>query len=167
MLNVISNPYIPSFELFTILHGEERLYMIHKRLEIGGTYRIENELIDIVDKGDKKGAVLTARTTGYLVNEKGEESKAYYADRSVVAKTLGGSGFKGTGKVANIPSLPSRNPDVILKDKTFLNQALLYRLNSDPNPLHVDPNIASLARFEKPILHGTLPSTQAWQPTGL
>ena len=59
---------------------------------------MESELIDIIDKGNKKGAVLVDRVTGYLVNEKGEESKAYYIDRSVFAKSLGGSGFKGTGK---------------------------------------------------------------------
>lgn len=105
------------------------------------------ELIDIIDKGNKKGAVLISRITGYLVNEKGEESAAYYIDRSVFAKTLGGSGFKGTGKSQNLPSTPKRNPDVVLKDKTFINQALIYRLNSDPNPLHVDPNIAALAKF--------------------
>jgi len=53
-----------------------------------------------------------------------------------------------------LPSNPKRNPDVVLKDKTFINQALIYRLNSDPNPLHVDPNIAALAKFERPIIHG-------------
>jgi hypothetical protein len=115
---------------------------------------VRSEIIDIIDKGDKKGAVLIDRITGYLVNEKGEESPAYYVDRSVFAKTLGGSGFKGTGKSTNLPPTPKRNPDVVLKDKTFINQALLYRLNSDPNPLHVDPNIAALARFERPIIHG-------------
>ena len=54
---------------------------------------------------------------------------------------------KGTGKSQNLPSTPKRSPDVVLKDKTFINQALIYRLNSDPNPLHIDPNIAALAKF--------------------
>ena len=155
MINVANNPYLPAFELHTILHGEEKLHMIHKSLENGATYRVRSELIDIIDKGDKKGAVLIDRITGYLVNEKGEESPAYYVDRSVFARTLGGSGFKGTGKSSSLPPTPKRNPDVVLKDKTFINQALLYRLNSDPNPLHVDPSIAALARYERPIIHGT------------
>jgi acyl dehydratase len=73
---------------------------------------------------------------------------------------LGGSGFKGTGKSTNIPASPNRQPDVIIKDKTYINQALIYRLSGDPNPLHVDPNIAALAGYEKPIIHGTsLPIT--------
>lgn len=154
MINVANNPHLPHFELHTILHGEEKLYMIHKRLESGAAYKMRSELIDIIDKG-KKGAVLVNRITGYLVNEKGEESPAYYIDRSIFARTLGGSGFKGTGKSTNIPSSPNRKPDVIIKDKTFINQALIYRLSGDPNPLHVDPNIAALAGYEKPIIHGT------------
>jgi hypothetical protein len=154
MVNVVNNPHLPAFELHTILHGEEKLHMIHKSLENGATYRVESELIDVIDKGDKKGAVLIDRITGYLVNEKGVESPAYYIDRSIFARSLGGSGFKGSGKSTSLPSTPKRNPDVVLKDKTFINQALLYRLNSDPNPLHVDPNIAALARYERPIIHG-------------
>jgi hypothetical protein len=165
MINVINNPHLPQFELHTILHGEEKLYMIHKRLESGATYKIKAELIDIIDKGDKKGAVLVSRITGYLVNEKGEESPAYYIDRSVFARTLGGSGFKGTGKSTNLPAIPKRNPDVVINAKTFLNQALLYRLNSDPNPLHVDPQMAALAKFERPIIHGISTLTKVWQLT--
>ena len=129
--------------------------MIHPKLE-QGKYRMEGQLIDIIDKGNKKGAVLVSRITGYYIDENGKESPAYFVDRSVFAKTLGGSGFKGTGKSKPLPSTPKRNPDSVLKASTFKNQALLYRLNSDPNPLHVDPNIAALARFERPIIHGTL-----------
>ena len=108
---------------------------------------MEGQLIDIVDKGNKKGAVLVSRITGYHIDEKGKETPAYYVDRSVFAKTLGGSGFKGTGKSTPLPPAPKRQPDAVLKASTFKNQALLYRLNSDPNPLHVDPNIAAMARF--------------------
>ena len=129
--------------------------MIHSKLE-QGKYRMEGQLIDIIDKGNKKGAVLVSRITGYYIDENGKESPAYFVDRSVFAKTLGGSGFKGTGKSKPLSSAPKRNPDSVLKASTFRNQALLYRLNSDPNPLHVDPNIAALARFERPIIHGTL-----------
>ena len=137
--------------------------MIHRRLEIGATYRVKSQMIDVIDKGAKKGAVLVSRKTGYLVNEKGEESPAFYVDTSIFARSLGGSGAKSNGKSATIPSAPKRNPDVIIKDKTFLNQALFYRLNSDPNPLHVDPNIAALAGFERPIIHGISSIIQEWR----
>ena len=93
MVNVTRNPHLPHFELHSILHGEEKLHMIHERLQ-QGKYRMEGQLIDIVDKGNKKGAVLVSRITGYHIDEKGQETPAYYVDRSVFAKTLGGSGFK-------------------------------------------------------------------------
>jgi hypothetical protein len=67
-MNAFSNPHIPTLELHTILHGEEKLHMIHRQLENGGTYKIRSRIIDIIDKGDKKGAVLIFRITGYLVN---------------------------------------------------------------------------------------------------
>ncbi|MCB0371148.1 MAG: hypothetical protein KDD45_17465 [Bdellovibrionales bacterium] len=67
---------------------------------------------------------------------------------------MGGSGIKSTGRVKPIPNMPKRSPDQEFMDKTFPNQAILYRLNSDPNPLHIDPENAKLAGFPKPIIHG-------------
>lgn len=54
-------------------------------------------------------------------------------------KSLGGSGIKSTGKLLPIPLPPKRNPDLTLKEKIYPNQAILYRLNGDANPLHIDP----------------------------
>ena len=54
-------------------------------------------------------------------------------------RSLGGSGVKSTGRLKPIPSAPKREADLEINDSTFPNQAILYRLNSDPNPLHIDP----------------------------
>lgn len=67
---------------------------------------------------------------------------------------MGGFGFKGKGASKPLATVPKRNPDTVIYSSSFLNQALLYRLTGDINPLHVDPNIASLQNYEKPILHG-------------
>lgn len=53
-----------------------------------------------------------------------------------------------------MPSLPKRKPDVEFTVKTFPNQAFIYRLCEDPNPLHIDPTMASMGGFDKPIIHG-------------
>ena len=50
--------------------------------------------------------------------------------------------------------LPSGPPDAELSEKTSTNQAAVYRLNGDINPLHIDPQMAAIGGFDRPILHG-------------
>lgn len=94
------------------------------------------------------------RTSGYLQTQ-GKEELAFVIERLIFARTLGGSGYKGIGLIKAIEGLPRRNPDHILKNTTYPNQAIIYRLITDENPLHIDPEFAGLAGFPKPILHGT------------
>lgn len=66
---------------------------------------------------------------------------------------LGGFGYPG--KIFDpIPDVPTRAFDFEAEQDTVINQALLYRLCGDPNPLHVDMEMAALGGFDKPILHG-------------
>lgn len=73
---------------------------------------------------------------------------------SIIIRGMGGFGFKGNGTTKPLVTIPKRNPDKVIEASSYLNQALVYRLSGDINPLHVDPNIASLQNYEKPILHG-------------
>jgi len=75
---------------------------------------------------------------------------------SIIIRGMGGFGFKGKGATKPLAVVPKRNPDKVIKASSYLNQALVYRLSGDINPLHVDPNIASLQNYEKPILHGKI-----------
>ncbi len=136
--------------------------MIHSKLRVGGSYKIESEVVDVIDRGEGKGTFLVDRLSGYLVNEKGEKSLAFYIDRNTFIRALGGSSVKSTGVIKPIENRPKREPDMVIHDKTFPNQAILYRLNSDPNPLHIDPENASKAGFPKPIIHGTYSLTKVW-----
>lgn len=73
---------------------------------------------------------------------------------SLFIRKMGGFGFKGKGGGAQIPKKPTRKPCAVVEEKTEPGQAFIYRLSGDTNPLHVDPNMASMGGFEKPILHG-------------
>ena len=66
---------------------------------------------------------------------------------------IGGFGHKGAIK-QNYPAAPKRQPDYVAMEKTEANQAFLYRLNGDLNPLHVDPAMSEMGGFQVPILHG-------------
>jgi hypothetical protein len=76
---------------------------------------------------------------------------------------LGGFGFKGNGKSAIIPAIPKRAPDYVLKDSTYPSQAFVYRLCDDDNILHIDPEVAKKAGFERPIIHGIEFLTYEWR----
>ena len=66
---------------------------------------------------------------------------------------LGGFGHKGVIDTT-YPEVPTRKPDMTSEETTLKNQAFLYRLSGDINPLHVDPNMAKMGGFKIPILHG-------------
>jgi len=72
---------------------------------------------------------------------------------SLFVRGLGGFGHKGTIK-SQIPKPPNRAPDFVKEEVTERNQAFLYRLCNDRNPLHVDPEMSAMGGFETPILHG-------------
>uniref|UniRef100_A0AC11E1Q9 Hydroxysteroid 17-beta dehydrogenase 4 n=1 Tax=Ovis aries TaxID=9940 RepID=A0AC11E1Q9_SHEEP len=84
----------------------------------------------------------------------GEELICYNQFSIFVVGSGGFSGKRTSDKAKVAVAIPDRPPDAVLTDTTSLNQAALYRLSGDWNPLHIDPNFASLAGFDKPILHG-------------
>ena len=129
-----------------ILHGEQ--YTEVKRpLPPSGKLTHKARIKDIFDKG-KNAVVVTSITS---LDESGEEI-AYNELTSVVRGAGGWGGDRGPTAEAN--TAPDRKPDAVIEEKTHPNQALLYRLSGDINPLHADPNFATTFGFEKPILHG-------------
>jgi acyl dehydratase len=76
-----------------------------------------------------------------------------YNEISAFVRGAGGwGGERGPSADINVP--PARQPDVVIEEKLADNQALLYRLSGDWNPLHADPRVARQAGFAKPILQG-------------
>ena len=131
-----------------VVHGEQKVEL-HKPLSASGTYTAQGRTVGAYDKGPGKGAVIINETV--WTDEKGE--KVATLTSSTFAR--GDGGFGGPSEGAPEPHVvPTRAPDISVDFDTRDDQALLYRLNGDRNPLHSDPDVARRAGFEKPILHG-------------
>ncbi|MFO7708025.1 MAG: MaoC/PaaZ C-terminal domain-containing protein [Desulfobacterales bacterium] len=129
------------------LHGEQRTRW-HRPLPASGRIVQAGEVVDIYDKG--KGALIRVRVSGKL--PAGEA--LFEAEWSLFY--LGGGGFGGPHGPKTEPIAPPEGvaPDFSVDFPVAENQAALYRLNGDVNPLHIDPAAACLAGFDRPILHG-------------
>jgi acyl dehydratase len=132
-----------------VLHGEQSL-TLHRPVPPVGTVVGRTRIVDLLDKGRDKGAV--------LYTERAILDKATGAPIATMASTtmLRGDGGWG-GKPGPQPAphaLPEGAPELILDLKTHANSALIYRLSGDRNPLHADPKAAAAGGFKSPILHG-------------
>jgi acyl dehydratase len=132
-----------------VVHGEQRL-TVHRPLapaaEILADWRIE----DIIDKGPGKGALILAET---VLKDKRDGAPLVTLGSTIFARADGGFGGPSEGGPAPHPT-PTRAPDREVALTTRPDQALLYRLSGDRNPLHSDPDVAKAAGFDRPILHG-------------
>lgn len=131
-----------------VVHGEQKVEL-HRPLPAAGTFTTATRVVGAFDKGKDKGAVLVNETT--WTDEAGE----LVATLTGSTFARGDGGFGGPTSGAPEPHVtPTRTPDQSVDFSTRPDQALLYRLNGDRNPLHSDPDIARRAGFERPILHG-------------
>ncbi|HEY5072801.1 MAG TPA: MaoC/PaaZ C-terminal domain-containing protein [Caulobacteraceae bacterium] len=131
-----------------VVHGEQKVEL-HRPLPVSGAFTAETRTIGAYDKGKDKGAVVVSETV--WLSEAGE--KVATLTGSTFAR--GDGGFGGPSDGAPQPhQTPTRGPDASLDITTRPDQALLYRLNGDRNPLHSDPESARRSGFPRPILHG-------------
>lgn len=131
-----------------ILHGEERM-ALYRPLPSQGTILCASRLSEMVDKGEK-GAIITVTTEG-RAPDTGEA--LFRVDHVIFARADGG--FGGPAKSVFVPHvLPERAPEIVHVTHTRPDEALLYRLNGDRNPLHAHPDFARKGGFDRPILHG-------------
>src|SRR5262245_36814459 len=132
-----------------VLHGEQHL-TLHRPIPAACTVVGRGRIVDLLDKGKDKGAVLYSERT---VFDKG--SGEAIATMTSVAMLRGDGGFGGKPGPQPPPHrLPETAPQVAVNLKTHANSALVYRLSGDKNPLHADPSAAAEGRFKTPILHG-------------
>ena len=141
---------VGKFNWAMLLHGSQSI-RLYAPLPPAGKLSVVSEVADIQDKGEGKNAILMLRGRGTE-----PESGQLIAETLTTLVIRGEGGFGGMpGQRPVAPEFPDREPDARIPLPTREDQALIYRLSGDRNPLHSDPWFArELAGFPKPILHG-------------
>ena len=135
-------------KLETVLHGEQKI-ILHRPLPASGTFIIKERHVGAFDKGPGVGAVVIRSTT--WEDDDGET----VATLTSTAFGRSEGGFGGPREGQPQPHIvPERTADLSVEIPTRPGLGLLYRLNGDLNPLHVDPESARRSGFSRPILHG-------------
>jgi acyl dehydratase len=130
-----------------MLHGEQVIRLSQPLPPEGKIIQV-GEVLNIYDKG--KGAVYRIRIKGRTEDEK----DLYEAQWSIFYLGAGGFGGDPGPKAKKIVPPEGAEPDFSISEKVAENQAAIYRLSGDYNPLHLDPEAAKRGGFERPILHG-------------
>ena len=132
-----------------VLHVEQRL-QLYRPLPPAADLRLDKRVVDVFDRGPKRGALFLFEVEGRLAKD---DTVVFTQGATVLARGDGGfGGPSGSGPKPHRP--PRREPDLSCDTPTRADQALLFRLNGDRNPLHADPDAAAAAGFSIPILHG-------------
>ena len=140
-----STPGFGDFNPVHLLHAEQAI-TLHQPVPAAGTAVATGRVGPIYDKG--KAALVYLETDVTDV-----DGNPIWNTRSGLF--IGGEGgWGGDRGPATEWHLPDRDADHVVAYPTRPDQALLYRLNGDRNPLHSDPTFAAAAGFDKPILHG-------------
>ncbi|MEU3794172.1 MaoC/PaaZ C-terminal domain-containing protein [Streptomyces fructofermentans] len=131
-------------DLASVLHGGQTI-ALHRPIPVEGEAVAATRIAAVYDK--VKAAVLVVRT------EVGDaEGPLWTNDAQIFVR--GEGGFGGDRGHSARPAPPTGEPDRTVERAVREDQALLYRLSGDWNPLHADPEFAKLAGFDRPILHG-------------
>ncbi|PVV01939.1 hypothetical protein BB560_003623 [Smittium megazygosporum] len=153
-----ANQFLPEYHPMMLLHGEQYIE-IKDKFPTSGTLVCTPSITDIVDK--TKGATVTMRIT--MVDKRTNKVVAISESTSFIRGIGGFSKAPGYKQPPSInrpklataaPKMPSALPDRIISQAIGKDQAALYRLSGDYNPLHIDPEMAAKGNFKQPILHG-------------
>lgn len=133
-------------DLARLLHGEQGI-TLHRPLPPAATVTSTSRIVEVWDKG-KAGVIAMEGTCS-------DDDGPLFSTYSSLF-VVGGGGFGGergpSSSKASEP--PAREPDHVVEDQTRPEQAALYRLSGDRNPMHIDPEFARKAGFPGPFLHG-------------
>ncbi len=137
------------FNSAMLVHGEQGI-TLHKPLPVAATVKSTGKIAGIYDKG--KAALVILESTAVDVTD---DQPIFTNKVSLFLRDEGGfGGERGPAEQEEKKERPDRDPDDVVSYTTRTDQALLYRLNGDRNPLHTDPSFSAMGGFETPILHG-------------
>jgi acyl dehydratase len=132
------------------LHGEQKLEIFSPLPDVA-ELDIQGSIAAVYDRGPKRGAEIHMVAEARL---RGEAAPLYRATYVTIARGDGGFGGDEPDYSARGNRVPASDPESVWEFPVGRNQALLYSLNGDPNPIHTQPRIAKSAGFETPIMHG-------------
>lgn len=142
--SILSVPGL-EFNPVMLLHGEQDVE-IHQPLPTSAKIKGQMRIADVYDKGKAAVAIVEIAVR--------DASGAPLFTNRMALFMRGEGGFGGPSGPKAGNQAPERAPDGVIETTTFPQQALLYRLNGDKNPLHADPDFAKMAGFDRPIIHG-------------
>jgi acyl dehydratase len=140
-------------DMTKLVHGEQAI-ILHGEIPVSGTVRITTTVAGMYDKGSAGLVVLESESVDATTG-----APAFTTRTGLFIREAGGfGGPRGPegdedSELAGRP-VPSREADEMVSYAARSDQALLYRLSGDRNPLHSDPAFAKRAGFDRPILHG-------------
>lgn len=132
-------------DLAKVVHGSQEVH-VENPIPATGEAETITRIVDVWDKGSAAVIVQEARTTAP------DGTELWRTKSSIFAR--GEGGFGGSRGPSTTVELPARPPDEEVLVPILPQQALMYRMCGDRNPLHSDPEFASAAGFPRPILHG-------------
>lgn len=132
-----------------VVHGEEKL-SLYRPLPPAARLLANRRVTAVHDLGAEKGARIVFESELRLAKD---DTVLFSLVRTLVARGDGGFGGPPAGQ-QELHALPEREADLVCRLETRPDQALLFRLADDLNPLHADPSLARRAGFERPILQG-------------
>jgi acyl dehydratase len=130
-----------------VVHGEHEMVFRHP-IPPQGTLITEGAIARYYDKGREKGALVMVE-----FETRHAEGQTLFSTRATMFARLDG-GFGGENAPRPAPQFPERAADCEVQALPTQDQPLVYRLSGDTFPLHIDPDYARAAGFERPIMHG-------------
>jgi acyl dehydratase len=143
MGGLVSNVEI---NLAMLLHGEQSI-TLHREIPPEAKVRVTGRISEVWDKG--KAAVIGSE--GIVEDDHG---LLLTTKATLFIRGAGGFGGERGPSTSGVNVVPKRPPDHVVEDVTRPEQGAIYRLSGDRNPIHIDPDFAQMAGFEKPFVHG-------------